>query len=108
MQALGLLTFTAIVFRAEVALLLTPLAIIALYQRQMRVLDVFRIGLLFGVPSLGPSSFSSFPYRTDNATINSLYHYDRFLLLETVAPLARVAWHLVQCHPGQELGVGRT
>jgi len=60
MQALGLLTFTAIVFRAEVALLLTPLAMIALYKRQIRVRDVIRIGLLYGVPSLSPSSFVSF------------------------------------------------
>lgn len=55
-QALGLLTFTTIVFRAEVALLLAPLAVIALYKQQIRVTGAFRIGLLYGVPSLGPSS----------------------------------------------------
>src|SRR5258706_9046479 len=65
--ALGLLTFTAILFRAEVALLLMPLAIVVLYRRQVRVIDVFRIGILYGVPSLGPSSFLSFLYLTDNA-----------------------------------------
>ena len=107
-QALGLLTFTAIIFRAEVALLLAPLAIVGLYKRQIRMTDIFRISLLYGVPSLGPSFFPSFLYQTDDAIIHSFYCYDRFLLLETVASLARVAWYLVQCHPGQELGVGRT
>ena len=61
-QALGLLTFTAIVFRAEVALLLAPLTIVALYKRQIRVIDVFRFGSLYGVPSLGQSPFLSFLY----------------------------------------------
>ena len=71
-QAIGLLTFTAIVFRAEVALLLAPLAIISLYKQQIRVTGAFRIGLLYGVPSLGPSSSLPLIHSTNDMITHSL------------------------------------
>jgi hypothetical protein len=75
-RALGLLTFTAIVFRAEIVLLLTPLTAIALYKRHMRMLDVFRIGVIYGVPSLGPLSSLLPIHETDDTMTHSFYRYD--------------------------------
>jgi len=53
--AVGLLTFTAIVFRSEVALLLAPLALQLLIQGHTTFLDLVKVGLLVGLASIGQS-----------------------------------------------------
>ncbi|KAG1775965.1 glycosyltransferase family 22 protein [Suillus placidus] len=51
--AFALLTFTAVVFRSEVALLLAPLAIQALLLRHISFMRLIRIGFLSGMFSIG-------------------------------------------------------
>ncbi|KAG1743496.1 glycosyltransferase family 22 protein [Suillus lakei] len=51
--AFALLTFTAVVFRSEVALLLAPLAIQALLLRHTSFLRLIRVGFLSGMLSIG-------------------------------------------------------
>ncbi|KAF8972290.1 alpha-1,6-mannosyltransferase subunit [Flammula alnicola] len=51
--AITLLTFTAIVFRAEVALLLGPLSLQLLFTRRITVFALIKIGLISGLISLG-------------------------------------------------------
>lgn len=51
-MAISLLTFTAVVFRAEVALLLAPLAIQCLYLRYITFTSLVKTGLLSGILSL--------------------------------------------------------
>ncbi|KAF8440477.1 alpha-1,6-mannosyltransferase subunit [Boletus edulis BED1] len=50
--AVGLLTFTAVVFRSEVALLLAPLALQLLIQGHTTFLDLVKVGLLVGLTSI--------------------------------------------------------
>lgn len=52
-KAIGLLTFTAVVFRAEVALLLAPFTFHFLYQRYVSLYDVLKVGLITGLVSVG-------------------------------------------------------
>lgn len=51
--AVALLTFTAVVFRSEVALLLAPLALQLLVQGHTTFLDLVKVGLLAGLASIG-------------------------------------------------------
>lgn len=51
--AFALLTFTAVVFRSEVVLLLAPLAIQALLLRHISFMRLIKIGLFSGVLSIG-------------------------------------------------------
>jgi len=51
--ALSLLTFTVVVFRAEVLLLLAPLAFQLLYNKWISLLSLAKVGLLSGFFSLG-------------------------------------------------------
>lgn len=53
--AVGLLTFTAVVFRSEVALLLAPLALQLLIQGHTTFLDLVKAGLFVGLTSVGQS-----------------------------------------------------
>jgi len=55
MWALFLLTFTAVVFRAEVAILLAPLALQLLYNKQTSIFSLVQVGLFSGLFSLGKS-----------------------------------------------------
>ncbi|KAF8635074.1 hypothetical protein AX15_000563 [Amanita polypyramis BW_CC] len=52
-MAVALLTFTAVVLRAEIALLLAPLTIQALVTRKLTLLEVIRVGLYSGLASIG-------------------------------------------------------
>ena len=84
-MAISLLTFTAVVFRAEVALLLGPLAIQCLYHihipRQDRPLVWHTLSLPYGVRG--------------------------FLLLASIPSVARVFRHLLQRVLRKERSVGR-
>lgn len=51
--AIGLLTFTTVVFRAEIALLLAPLVLQSLLKRKLTILEVIKVGLYSGLPSIG-------------------------------------------------------
>ena len=51
--AVALLTFTAVVFRSEVALLLAPLALQLLVQGHTTFIDLVKVGLLAGLMSVG-------------------------------------------------------
>jgi hypothetical protein len=51
--AIALLTFTAVVFRAEVVILLGPIVLQALYERYIPLKSVVKIGLVAGLVSLG-------------------------------------------------------
>ena len=53
--SLFLLTFTAVVFRAEIALLLAPLCLQLLYNKQISLFSLVKVGLVSGIFSLGPS-----------------------------------------------------
>lgn len=53
--SVALLTFTAIVFRAEVVLLLAPLCLQLLFTKRISFLDLMRIGLISGGLSIGES-----------------------------------------------------
>ena len=53
--AVALLTFTAVVFRSEVALLLAPLALQLLIRGHTTPLDLVKVGLLIGLTSVGQS-----------------------------------------------------
>lgn len=50
--AVALLTWTAVIFRSEVALLLAPLCLQLLFTRRVPFLDLIRIGLLTGLLSI--------------------------------------------------------
>ncbi|KAK2459898.1 hypothetical protein APHAL10511_008098 [Amanita phalloides] len=50
--AIGLLTFTAVVFRAEIVLLLAPLVLLALLTRKLSLLEVIKVGLYSGLISI--------------------------------------------------------
>ncbi|KDR68602.1 hypothetical protein GALMADRAFT_146254 [Galerina marginata CBS 339.88] len=52
-SAISLLTFTAVVFRAEVVLLLGPFALQLLYLGQIPFLKLVKVGMLSGLISLG-------------------------------------------------------
>jgi hypothetical protein len=54
--AIALLTFTAVVFRAEVVLLLAPVVLQALWEGYIGLGDVLRVGMLAGCVSLGMCS----------------------------------------------------
>ena len=51
--AIALLTFTAVVLRAEVTLLLGPIALQALWNRQVTFVRLVNLGLLSGLGSIG-------------------------------------------------------
>jgi alpha-1,6-mannosyltransferase len=51
--AIGLLTFTTVVFRAEIALLLAPLVLQSLLTRKLTILEVIKVGLYSGLASIG-------------------------------------------------------
>jgi alpha-1,6-mannosyltransferase len=51
--AISLLTFTAVVFRAEVALLLGPFCLHLLITRRTTLSKLIRVGLVSGLASLG-------------------------------------------------------
>lgn len=51
-----LLVFTAVVFRAEVALLLGPIALLALIQGSTSFPALIKAGLVSGILSLGKSN----------------------------------------------------
>lgn len=51
--AVGLLTFTAVVIRSEVALLLAPLALQLLIQGHTTFINLIKVGLLVGLGSVG-------------------------------------------------------
>jgi len=50
---MGLLTFTAAIMRAEVALLLAPYALQALWSQWISFGKLFRTGLVWGIASAG-------------------------------------------------------
>ncbi|KAM6492801.1 glycosyltransferase family 22 protein [Amanita muscaria] len=50
--AIALLSFTAVVFRAEIALLLAPLSFQLLFTRKLTVLELIKVGLYSGVTSI--------------------------------------------------------
>ncbi|KAJ3516567.1 hypothetical protein NLJ89_g1033 [Agrocybe chaxingu] len=50
---IGLLTFTAVVFRAEVALLLAPLSLQLLWKRRIAFWRLVQVGIISGLLSLG-------------------------------------------------------
>jgi alpha-1,6-mannosyltransferase len=50
--AIALLTFAAVVFRAEIVMLLAPIALQALYLRHITFLNLFIVGLASGLASL--------------------------------------------------------
>ena len=54
-SAIALLTFTAVVFRAEVALLLGPLALQLLLTNKISFVSLIKVGLISGLFSLGLS-----------------------------------------------------
>lgn len=51
--AVALLTFTAVVFRSEIALLLVPLSFQLLYQGHTTFLNLVAVGVLAGLTSVG-------------------------------------------------------
>jgi alpha-1,6-mannosyltransferase len=51
--AIALLTFTAVVFRSEVLLLLGPLVFQYLFLRYISLSGVIKVGLVVGLVSLG-------------------------------------------------------
>ena len=53
--AFTLLTFTAVIFRAELLLLFAPLALRSLVARQINFWRLVRVGLGAGVVSIGKS-----------------------------------------------------
>ncbi|KAF8718278.1 hypothetical protein AX14_011943 [Amanita brunnescens Koide BX004] len=50
--AIGLLTLTSVVFRAEIALLLAPLALQSLLTRKLTIPEVIKVGLYSGLASI--------------------------------------------------------
>ena len=109
--AVALLTSTAAIIRAEVALLLAPLALQLLYSRQLPLFKLLKVGILSGIISAGEflscHRCDSKGERTDN-DLHRNVHTGRFLLLATVAYMAGIYWTLFQCRPRQELRVGST
>lgn len=71
--AVGLLTFTTVVFRSEVALFLAPLALQLLIQRHTTFLDLVKVGLLAGLTSVGQSSSQSLREMTNQCVSLSDY-----------------------------------
>ena len=53
--AIALLTFTAVIFRAEVALLLGPVALQLLFTNRISFINLIATGLISGLFSLGSS-----------------------------------------------------
>ncbi|KAI0312103.1 Alg9-like mannosyltransferase family-domain-containing protein [Amylostereum chailletii] len=51
--ALALLTFTAVVFRSEVALFLAPIALQSLFNRSITFTKLLKVGLVSGLTSIG-------------------------------------------------------
>ncbi len=60
-KAIGLLVFTAVVLRAEVALLLATIAAQLWWSGAVTIPDMIQAGLIAGLPSLGehPPRFSN-------------------------------------------------
>lgn len=58
-RAVALLVSTAVIFRAEVALLLTALCLQLLFARRVPFMNVIRVGLVSGVLSIGESYIAS-------------------------------------------------
>ena len=64
-KAIALLTFVAVVFRAEVVLLLGPLALQALLARWISLSALIKVGLLSGLCSCGECLRHRFVGQTD-------------------------------------------
>ena len=58
--AIALLTFTAVVFRAEVVMFLAPLALFLLLNDRSTFSDILRVGVTSGIASVGTSGMAFF------------------------------------------------
>lgn len=79
--AISLLVFTAVVFRAEILLLLGPFALQSLAQNHTTLRNLVKIGLISGVFSLGEIFFISVDYNC-HSTSSSHDNFSRFIFLE--------------------------
>lgn len=61
--AIAILTFTAVVFRSEIVLLLGPLALQGLFLRRTNVFSFIRTVIMSGLLSLGPAVETRYRYR---------------------------------------------
>ena len=105
--AFALLTFTAVTFRSEVALLLAAIAIQTLLLQHTSFLRLVRVGVLSGLSSIG--ACCPLPFCTEwvcNCSATSFNRCCRFIPMEPMADMARTIWRIFQCLPGQEFGVG--
>lgn len=64
--AIGLLTFAAIVFRAELVLLLGPLVLQSLFLGHISFVEIIKTGVIAGVPSLGQLYFRFISFSMDS------------------------------------------
>jgi hypothetical protein len=88
--AIALLTFTTVVFRAEVLLLLVPIALQALWLRYITFSNLLVVGIVSGLASLcahTPVMSTGLVSLTSTFRPNG---HSRFLLLGSPFPLARV------------------
>lgn len=52
-KSIALLTFAAVVYRAEIALLLGPIVLFALLYNEISLTEVIKVGLVSGLSSVG-------------------------------------------------------
>ena len=103
--AISILTFTAIVFRAELVLLLAPFTIYFLYHRYIDFVSVLKVGIITGIASVGMSLVALKRCVLIAPSISSNTR-SRFLLLESLPSLARVRRNLFQRLSRKVAGMG--
>ncbi|EGN98733.1 glycosyltransferase family 22 protein [Serpula lacrymans var. lacrymans S7.3] len=62
--AFSILTFTAVVFRSEVAILLAPLALQSLFLQHTRFLSLIKVGIISAIASIGTSMEPDYIFRS--------------------------------------------
>lgn len=88
--AVSLLTFTAVIFRAEVALLLAPIVLQSLYLRYIGFFSIVKVGFFSALAAIGMSRLS---HLNDHALTSRLrpcstQRVRRLLLLGQISPMA--------------------
>ena len=97
--AVALLVFATVIFRAEVLLILGPFVLHALWSGYATLLKTVCVVLISGLISLGKSY--RYPLRWLSYVFQSHHCRRGFLLLESLAYLARTRRTLLQRLPGQ-------
>lgn len=98
--AIASLTFTAAVFRAEVALLLAPLCVQLLVTGQIPFRALLKVGLFVSVLSVG-ECFNNLPSEVTQKNTLSLDCHHRLVFLEATTTVARIFRNLFQ-HCGRK------